>query len=49
MVNDLQFQGYVDTVTPPIDTITPGGNGNLIDGGSPTTTVFDSVLNSGEL
>ena len=46
MVNDLQFQGYVDTVTP---TITPGGNGNLIDGGSPTTTVFDSVLNSGEL
>lgn len=49
LVNDPQFQGYVDTVVPPQGSISPGGIGNSIDGGSPTTVTFDSLLNSGQI
>jgi hypothetical protein len=49
LVNDQQFQAYVDAAEPPA-VIAPGnGLGNYIDGGSPTTVSFDSLLNSGQI
>jgi hypothetical protein len=47
MVNDPQFQAYVDAPVPPQGSISPGGIGNKIDGGSPTTVTFDSLLGGG--
>lgn len=49
LVNDPQFQAYVDAPTPPQGSITPGGIGHSIDGGSPSTVTFDSLLSSGQI
>jgi hypothetical protein len=49
MVNDHQFQAFVDAAVPPQGSISPGGIGNSVDGGSPTTVTFDSLLNSGQI
>ena len=48
-VNDFQFLGYVDEPEPPQIPTTPGGIGNSVDGGSPTTVSFDSLLNAGQV
>lgn len=49
MVNDPQFQVYVDGTTPPNIPPSNSGLGNVIDGGSPSTVSFDSLLNSGQV
>jgi hypothetical protein len=49
LVNDSQFQDLVDAPVPPQGSISPGGIGDSIDGGSPTTVTFDSLLSSGQI
>ena len=49
LVNDSQFQAFVDAPVPPQSSISPGGIGNSVDGGSPTTVTFDSLLGGGQI